>query len=224
MPTKSTRRPRRRNRRKVPGLATAPRMMGKTTFQKRKQGVDTKTFWFKTNSVIRTTPSAGQYLGLHTFDISLAGGPPSFFALAALYDQYKVLGMKVRYFPANIGIDGDPLPGPPQFPLRRGTIACWIDQRYDPGAPLPTNISEVIGNNNTRMLQPNRKFSCSIWRPAGKSQWGSTKQMATAGDLWSGEIGLLINDASPTPPNGVPLTMFYYTVQYKVIFRGRVDD
>lgn len=212
------------HRRRNVGLATRPRMMGKTNALRRKHGVDTKTFWFKTNGVLRTTPSSGQYVPFRTWDITLAGGPQSFFVLANLYDQYKVLGMKVRFFPANIGIESDPIPSPANWPLKRGNVAVWLDQRYDPGAQLPTNISEVIGNNNCRMIQPNRKYALSIWRPRGKPTWGSTKNMNTAGDLWGGEISMLINDASATPPNGVPITMWYYTVQYKVIFRARVDD
>lgn len=223
MARKINRRNRRRNRR-APGLATVPRMMGRMTYLKRKAGVDTKVFWFKTNAVVRTTPSANQFLGLRTFDLSGPTGPQSFSVLCNLYDQYKILGMKVKYFPANLGTEADPIAGQFQTPLKRGNVVCWIDQRYDPGTQTPSTISEVIGNNNTRMLQPNRRITCSIWRPIGKVVWGSTKDLQTAGDPWSGELALLINDASITPPNGVPIVLYYYTVQYKVVFRGRVDD
>ena len=225
MPYKTRRFKRRGRRPAYTGLATRPRMMGRNTAISRKHGIDTKTFWFKENGILTTAPSPNWYRTWITHDITGVGAPASFNALARLYDQYKVLGMKVRLIPANPQVDLNPTTGALLgiFALRRGNIAMWSDQRYDPTMPIPNLIGEVIGNNNTRIINPARRTSQSVYRPKGKYSWGSTKQAATAGDPWQAEINMLVNDASPTPTTG-PVQMYYYTRQWKVIFRGRVDD
>lgn len=223
MPFYKSRRPRftrrrRFARRNPPGLATRPRMMGRRTFQTRKYGVDTKTFWFKQNGIITTNVTADQYVPWMTSDLAALGGPAPFGTVKRLYDQYKILGMKVKIFPANPGVDDF-------LPLRRGNVVMWADTRFDPTVPVPTVIGEVIGNNNCRMVQPNRRMTMSLYRPRGKPTWGSCKTSATAGDLWIGEINMLINDATITPaPPATPTQMWFWSCQWKVIFRGRVDD
>lgn len=210
------RRPYRRPRRY--GLATRPRMMGHRSFAARKAGIDTKVFWFKQNGIISTATTTSFYVPWRVFDVTALGGPAAFNALSRLYDQYKILGMKVKLFPSNPGVDDF-------LPLRRGNAVMWLDQRYDPTMPVPTLIGEVIGNNNCRMITPYRRFGMSIYRPRGKPAWGSCKTPSTAGDLWAGEINLLVNDATPTgAPPAIPTQMFYWTCQWKVVFRGRVDD
>lgn len=223
-----TRKPRRRfRRRNVAGLATRPRMMPRSLAIKRKYGVDTKVFWFKENGRINTVSTSYQYNHWRTTDIAVQGAPASFFALCKLFDQYKLLGMKVRVYPVNPQIDVNPSGGAPQQPLKRGNVAIWQDQRFDPGVVYPVEISEIIGNNNTKIVNPRRQFSASLWRPKGKSIWGSTKNLAQpptgSGDPWVAEINMLINDCTIMPAQ-YALQMYFYTVQYKVIFRGRVDD
>lgn len=212
---------RRFRRRPRYGLATRPRMMGRSQFKRRQYGTDTKVFWFKENGITHTPSAApgvtGFYQPWRTFDLSQVGSPSAFQTLARLYDQYKLLAMKVRIFPANPSVDDF-------LPLRRGNIVVWTDQRYDSTVPVPTLISEVIGNNNARITNPLRRYAVAIYRPKGKPIWGSTKQMATLGDPWSGEINLLCNDCTVTPVGTPPSQLYYWTRQYKVIFRARVDD
>lgn len=217
---------RRRHRRRTnaAGLATRPRMMPRNVAIKRKHGVDTKVFWFKDNGRISTVATQYQMNYWLTSDVSAVGGPPAFFTLAGLFDQYKLLGMRVRIYPVNPQIDLNPEGGTPQKSLKRGNVAVWLDQRHDPGAVLPTQISEIIGNNNTKIINPSKQFSVSLWRPKGKQLWGSTKNLAIYPDPWLANINMLINDATIAPPLSTPIQMYFYTVQYKVIFRGRVDD
>ncbi|AXH74561.1 MAG: hypothetical protein [Circoviridae sp.] len=219
-------RPRRRFRRRyAPGLATRPRMMGRTLARKRAHGVDTRVFWFKENGKISTIATSSQLNYFGTSDLVAVGGPPAFNIIRTLYDQYKLLGMKVKVFPVNPEIDLNPTGVAGARPLRRGNIATWVDQRQEPAPSTVTQISQIIGNNSTRIRNPLKMFSMSLWRPRGKQLWGSTKSLGLHPDPWLGIINMLINDASPIgPAPAVPIQMYFFTVQYKVIFRGRVDD
>lgn len=218
MPTKS-RRPYRRKR-KPQLLATRPKMMANFERRKRNLGVDTRVFWFKFPQEIKTS-ATGSPNQAHVWRISDIVNPvtnpypnASFWKLCSLYDQYKVLGMKLKMFPSNLQTSI----------YTRGNTASWIDQRDDPPVILPLTINQVIGNNNARLINSNRFYSTSIYRPKGKAPWGSTKLLHTtarAPDPWTGVINVLIEDASFP---AVQACLWYSTVQFKVVFRARVND
>lgn len=131
-----------------------------------------------------------------------------------LYDQYKILGFTVRLFPANVGTEpGTGVVGPPVF--NRGDQCWWTDQRFDSTALQPLFISEVINNASTRMMNPRRFQRRSIWRATGNPEWGSCIDYTTDPDDWDGSIEFLGNNATPDYP------LYYYTIQWKVIVRGR---
>lgn len=218
MATKRYARKRRYKRKNNAGLATVPRMMGRSTATKRYHGVDQRVFWFKRNGTVATTPSPRQFN--QYFASGLVTSPPqSFQALRNVYDQYKILGMKMKFYPANVGIEVDPTTN-----LKRGNHCLWIDQRYDPNLAVPATISDVICTASARLINPRRPYSISIWRPKGKPSWGSCKDINTNPDLWTGGILYFIEDASVTVPNGPAQKMYFWTIQYKVVFRGRNED
>lgn len=216
----------RRPRRNAAGLATRPRMMGKGNASKRYHGVDTRVFWFKQNGVIESLP-AQQTPQFRQFQTGLlATSPPvSFNHCRGLFDQYKILGMKLRLFPANVGKESMDLTS--QLSVNnfvRGNHCLWIDQRWDPNSISPTTIAEVISTASARLINPRRPYSVSLWRPKGKPNWGSCKDIVQSPDLWNGVINYLLTDCTVTVPNGPPQVFYYYTLQWKVIFRGRCED
>lgn len=224
MPTKRTALRRARRKRKAAGLATRPTMMSKTVATKRFHGVDTRVFWFKTNGRLTSLPAA-QTPQFKSFKVTdLIGSPPqSLTALRHLYDQYKILGFKIKFFPANVGIEGAQL-NTALGQFRRGNHCIWIDQRVDTPVIQPQDIGDIIGTASARIINPRRPYAAALWRPKGKPAWGSCKSPVTGGDLWNGAIYYFIQDSTVTPPNGIASVFSYYTVQWKVIFRGRNED
>lgn len=225
MPYKSRmnyrRRPNRRRRRPRAGLATRPRMMSNTLALKRMNQVSTKCFYFKRNGIIQPNLAGTTYEFWTTRSIEsvvIAGWTN----LKTLYDQYKVLAIKLKLFPANVGIESDTA-----FigsnGLLRGDTCVWSDQRYDANAQVPTLISQVINNASTRMINSRRSYNRTLYRPKGNPGWGQTNGPPTP-DSWNGSIELIINGATPAPvPPAAAPTLYYYTLEYKVLMRGRTQ-
>lgn len=210
--------PRKRNyrRKRNTGLATAPRMMSKTLRLKRMNQVSTKTFYFKVNSQVITSPGSDSHFGTYRTRINLsllvpAGWP----ALTQLYDQFKVLGMTLKLFPAAVGTEPAIL-----NPWNRGDQVLWTDQRWDSNQQIPQYVSDIINNASARMINPRSPVTRSIWRPKGVPGWGSTSDLLGEPDPWDGAIFHIINNA----PAQIGRPLWYSTLQWKVTFRGRQQD
>lgn len=224
--------PMRRNRRtkRVPGLATIPRMMPRALAHKRYNQVSTKVFWFKANGTVNVDNNAFKFIEYRTTSLLPTLNPQGWTEATSMFDQYKVLGMTYKLFPANVGTEstGVDQTGPftsPQ-PVNRGNHCLWLDQRFDGNVQSPTSISNVINTASARLINPRRPYKLSIWRPTGKPKWGSTRAIATNPDDWTGVINHIVEGSTVLPPaNPQPtIPIYYYTLQWKVIFRGRQDD
>lgn len=211
------RRPPARRRRRPAGYATRPRMMPRSLAMKRMNQVSTRVFWFKQNGVISPNTTGTNY-SFWTARGFNAASPTGWAALRTLYDQYKVLAIKVRFFPANVGIEPDSALFANNALLRGDTIS-WTDQRFDTTAVTPTAISDVINNASARIINSRRPFSRVIYRGTGYPEWAQTVGPTTP-ESWNGAIEFLVNGATPASAASIPI-LWYYTVQYKVIVRGR---
>lgn len=233
MPVRRNYRRRYRPRRRYAAaqLATRPRLMTRTQAIKRYHQVSTRVFWFKTNRTFVLNSASYQFDPLNVGRIN-AVQPKGWSEAIALYDQYKILGMTIKMYPANVGTEAtgaDQLASAPNtipIGINRGNHVMYIDQRQDsPGVSNPTSISQIINRGSARMINPRRPFTMSIWRPKGKPLWGSTKDILGAPDSWTGSINHFAEGGSiiPNTPAGVPqtITVYYYTITWKVIFRGR---
>lgn len=215
MAFKKTFRPRRRFRRRGRGR----KFMSRGLARKRHNASDTKMFYFKTNATA-TTNLSGQYFKSHgaralTQD---PGDWPQFTLLKSIYDQFKCIAIKVRYFPANVGIEPYASTIPIVNPTYRGNTIVWNDQRADSLLP-PVTIGAIINNASARIMNSRRSFSRSIYRSGGFDTWGNIQSVATQ-DSWNGSINIFIDDATPATVLEAP-NLWYWTAQYKVIFRGR---
>ena len=224
MPYRRRYRARRRPRRRNNPLATVPRMMPKSYAFKRLNQVATKVFWLKLNGQVDvpTNPQGGGTSIWRTRGVNQLPVPFGKNEIFTLYDQYKILAMKVKWHPANVGIEpGVTDSGIPGFVTQtaRGDQLIWSDQRVDPSLQVPTLISEVVSNASARMINPRRPYSRTIYRPKGVPAWGSCVDFQTNPDSWNAAIYMLINNATPTSVTGRPL--WYYTLTYKVLVRGR---
>ena len=231
MPTRRRypfRRRRRFRRRQALGLATRSRMFPRRLARKRYQGVDTKLFYFKRNATALSDADGKYFANFNARSIN-GGTPatplfPQFAQVKDLYDQYKVLGITIRFFPANVGIEPDSALFTSNA-LLRGTTVVWNDQRTDTGVTVPTSVTQVINNSSMRMMASRRYFSRSIFRAKGYPAWANIQAPATE-DSWNGSINVFVEGATPaviTPPAQTPI-LFYFTVTYKVLFRGRRSE
>lgn len=229
------RRPRLRFKRAA-GLATYPKLMSKARQIARYHGVSSRTYWFKTNGQFVLNAASYQFDPIDTQRISTVQ-PKGWNQCLALYDQYKVLGMVLKMFPANVGTEPtgadqfQTAPGPGGLPvlINRGNHVMYIDQRRDsPGVANPTSIGQIINRGSARMINPRRPWTTSLWRPKGKPLWGSCKDILASPDAWNGQICHFCEGGSviPNTPAGAPqtFTVFYYTLTWKVVFRGRQSN
>lgn len=221
MPPRRRFRPRRRRpmrRRRPAGISTVPRMMPRSYAFKRHNQVATKVFWFKINGQTNTDV-AGNNLSIFRTRGFYQGPvlPQGQAAIFELYDQFKVIAMRIRWFPADVGTEPGQVIN--QSVLFRGDQVVWSDQREDPAQQVPQAISEVINNASARMINPRRPYTRVIYRPTGNPAWGSCVNPVAQPDSWGGAIYQLINNSTPSATSGRPL--WYYTLTWKVVVRGR---
>jgi len=215
--------PRTYNKRKKNGvLATVPRMMSNRLRFKRMNQVSTRTFYFKLNGQASSAPATNDnYFGFRSKGFTedqtvippVLSNIPQRTAIFSLYDEYKVVGISLKLFPSNVGTE----PGQTfeQGILNRGDMVVWSDQRFNGAGQVPTDIAVVLNHASARMIDPRRKYQRSLFRPKGYPDWGSCERPLEISDPWDGAIQLLVNNVTPSRP------LFWYTLTYKVIVRGR---
>jgi len=206
-------------RRRDPDLATRPRFIPRGLARKRYHATDSKVFYFKTNGEAHSD-AVGVYNG--SFNTRhITQNPtlfPQFTTLKQIYDQFKVLAIRIKFFPANVGIESHDAALGTDYTLLRGNCITWNDQRADNVLP-PLNISEVINNASARMLNARRPFTRSLFRARGFPEWGAADAPVTE-DSWNGGINVLVTDATEASTGISPL-LWFWTATYKVVFRGR---
>lgn len=202
------------------------RFMGRTLASKRMNNTDTRVFYFKQNGkLLQPTTNPYQTLEFKAHDIlENITNWPQFASARRLYDEYKVLAMRVKYFPSSYRIDN--VSGPSGF--NRGETITWVDQQFDEGTVTPTSISDVINDSSAKMRRPYSSFTNYVKRASGFSAWGKLNAQSAPPvleeqlDSWNGLIGILIDGISnPTPPTTTPRNLYYWVWTMKVVFRGR---
>lgn len=212
----------RNTRRRPPaGLATRPRMMPRALARKRFNQVSTKTFWFKDNGTISNTVTGTYYTPFLTQNL-VTSTPPGFDDLCKLYDEFKVLGMYIKFFPANVGIEADSALFVSNG-LLRGDAIVYSDQRGDVVPSAPQSISDKINQASCRMINPRRPYSRAIFRSTGNPDWGGCESITQQPDQWVGGIYIFGQNTSILTLPALPLTLWYWTRTYKVIVRGRIQ-
>lgn len=234
-----TRRPFRRRRRapvrRRPRIyGTKPKFMPRMLAAKRYGQVSTKTFYFKSAGQINSDINGTVNTSWRTQFGPVTPGDPNrmpniadAYTFAECYTEYKVLAIKVKIFAANIGTEGGRLPGPPPTVIapgvQRGNTVMYLDQDIRPGEQLPDNITDVMTLGSAKMI-PSRvsQYTRTIYRKKGVPEWGCCDRNVPVSDRqpdpWYGGIFILGNNARPLSPQPI---LWYFTVTYKIIFRGR---
>lgn len=187
---------------------------------KRKNQVSTKTFIFRSNGVIQSDLAGNRYEFFRTQDLKITA-PVGWAEIAKLYQQFKTVQMKLSMFPSNVGVEPDSVLIGGSNALLRGDTIVWSTQRWTRAAPQL--ISEVINYASARMINSRQSYTRVISRPPGHPQWGDTQSIQD--DPWNAAISVIINGATPQPatPGATAPVLWYYTLEWKVILRGRVQ-
>ena len=206
--------PHHRRKLRMPNVAVRPRFMPHAMKMARVQNVSSKVFYLKSNGQIQQNATGTYQFNYNSRDL-LASPPTGLADIFSLYEEYKCLAVYVKFFAANVGTE--------PFTLSRGDCVVWTDQR----APFqtPTSIGQIINYGSARMLAPRQSYSRKMFRTKGNPEWGNT-QIGTpqlVPDSWNAQISICGFNATPlAPPFPIPPpVMWYYTVTYKVVVRGR---
>lgn len=194
--------------------------MTKHTRLARWNNVSTKIFYLRDSGTLGTDLNGDIKEVWSVRDLPQA--TQQFLSCAQLYDQYKVLAMTVRFFPANVGIEPHDgvLPGAADYTLFRGNACIWSDQRPGDAVQIPNSINDVINYGSARMIQPRNFYKRTIFRAKGFPDWGGVEPTQIV-DQWRGTISMLQTNATPQPIGGISPTLWYWSRTFKVIFRGR---
>ena len=215
------RRYKKRNNYRRAGFATRPRMMPRSLAIKRFNQVSTKVFWFKDNNVLQTGVG-GISRGVWSTQDIVTNPPDQFLDLCKIYDEFKVLAIYVKLFPANVGTESDTLLFGNNS-LLRGDHIVWSDNKADV-IPSPINaISDKINTASCRMINPRRPYSRRLFRPTGNPDWGGTSSITQTPDQWVGTINWFCQNTTDAVAPAAPLPLYYWTRMFKVVFRGRIQ-
>lgn len=202
--------------------------MSKGLRWKKYNGIESKTFYFNISGRIVTNIGNTYQQNFRVNDFTLLPPPIGATAAFSLYDSYKILGMSIRCYPANVGVEPDTvLFGDSAF--LRGNAIVWSDNfNATDAVPVTNTIGERINYGSCRMLNPRRAFRRYLRRPAGNTEWRSTGTAANPPeqDQWKGYVCLFGegNTSSSIGPPIVDRPLWFFKVTYKVILRGRSQD
>ena len=172
--------------------------------------------WFKDVNSIASDGTGECRFDKATRDVINAG---DFTNYAINYEEFKILQVTVKFYPAKVGSESAQLPpGQPLF--LRGDTVSWIDQRTPD--PNPVAIFDVINKSSARLFQPRHFHKRWINRPRNYPTWGLLNVDGTVNtpDSWPAAIRLFGIGFSPGNLPG-DQTFFYAQTYFKVIFRNR---
>lgn len=198
------------------------------------QNLTREVRWFKGVGFLRADDN-----GLIRFTMSqnstdtLLTNASQFTKYASIWEEYKILKMMVKFYPARVGSESliyDTAPGPPtnlQPLFYRGDAVTWVDPQGD--SQLVNAVVEVMGKPSAKIINTRHFHKRWLDRPrSGYPTWGHLSQAGgvLTPDPWNGMIRMFGDNFSPPGPPGQPYTTIHYwtNVFWKVLFRSRHDD
>jgi len=204
------RRPRRNNQ-----LATRPKFIPRGLAYKRYNNLSTKVFYFKESGEI-TTGTTGTFFVNWNVQNIVTAAPAQVADVFKLYDEFKVLAMSVKLFPANVGIESDTaILG--SNGLLRGDQIVWSDQKGNVTVTAPANIQAIINQGSARLINPRNPYARTLYRAKGNTEWGKCENPAVVPDSWDGSVSIYGQETT----NVALRKLWYWSRTYKIIVRGR---
>jgi len=185
------------------------------------QNLGTDVLWFKTVGDITGTGSGTLYLPSQPNDVFPI---PSFVNMCRSWEQYKVLKVIVKFYPAYIGSETSTA-APAGF--RRGNTVTWVDQPPLQAQPVAGQIATVMGFPSAKLHNSRATIKRWINRPSGGRflDWAyvthptATGLPVVAPDAWGTRINLFGDDFSASGQSSKPY--YFYEQLFKVVFRSR---
>lgn len=192
------------------------------------QNLTRNVFWFKLTGEIRplAPPNSGRIF--QRFLPNQVTLNNQFDRYAYLYEQFKVLQMNVKFFPANVGAEQiSTVAILPNY--QRGNVITYVEQAPIAIAPPPpgASLNAVMSLPSARIHQPRSLIKRWINRPRGGRylDWTYIDHVVGTGapafqpEAWDSQIRIIGNNwiAETTQP------VFFYEQYFKVIFRARYN-
>lgn len=224
--TARTRRRPMMRRRRNNMYGTKPSFVPRPLAIRRANQIQTRVMYFKAAGTIASFPTPATGLAQFGFKTNnqtttppTPNVPEDFDVASQLYQEYKILAIRVKLFAANIGAELLAT-GSPVSELNRGNTVVYKDNDIKPSEVQPTTIVDVINYGSARLI-PSRtsRYTSVLYRPKGFPKWGCCDPNVPAAernaDAWNGGIFMLTTQCTPGQ------TLWYFQVSYKVAFRGR---
>lgn len=185
------------------------------------QGLTRNVFWFKRTGPIEVLPNGTMS---QRFSANQASLTSSFQNYARSYEQFKVLKVVLKLYPASVGSESISTAW-----FHRGNTVSYIDQPPIAAAP-PLSINEVMSLPSSRLFQPRSFHKRYMNRPRGglTNRWPLIDHDAqgnpvTQTESWESEIRLYGDNfgAGPGPQGQTIPPYFFYEQYFKVLFRAR---
>lgn len=208
------------------GYGTKPYFMSKQLKKQRWNQTSVRCMYFKTAYEVKLEALGTGFYPFTTQDLKLNA---QFAQMLPLYDQYKCVAIMVKWYPSNVGIESHDSFLNTDLTLLRGNHCVWSDQRIEGSGGQqeqgPTAINQIINTASAKLINARQPYSRTLYRPTGKSPWGSTQEIGTTPDPWRGAIYHYYQDATSYEQADLPVVnLFFVTVTWKCLFRGRQQN
>ena len=186
------------------------------------QNLGKNVFWFKKCGDIKASGSDEIFMRItpnDTFPI------PKFINTCRSFEQYKVLKVIVKFYPAYVGSEST-TQTPTNNGFRRGNVITWIDQPPLGLQPMSGQIANLMGFPSSRLHQTRATIKRWMNRPSGgrTADWAYITHPTALGvptvqpDPWNSEIRIFGDNFSTTPQNNK--AYFFVEYLFKVVFRS----
>ena len=210
-----------RTRRKYPTRRRHVSFARKNKSKRIGQNLGKTMFWFKRAGSVTAQPDNSLYLKTTPNEVFPI---PSFINQCRGFEQYKVLKVITKFYPAYVGSETNTASTAAAF--RRGNVVTWIDQPPIGNQPSPGEITLLMGFPSSRLHQTRATIKRWMNRPSGGrfNDWAYITHPSALGvpavspDTWDSEIKIFGDNFGFAPGNNRPY--FFVETLYKVVFRS----
>ena len=190
------------------------------------QNTGTSVQWFKSAGDIAAQTGGEIYFFVNPNSIFPI---PSFVNAARNWEQYKVLAVIVKYYPAYVGNESTTIPAPPaQSRFSRGNVITWIEQPPLQPQPSAGSISTLMGFPSAKLHQTRATIKRWMYRPSGGryADWAYITHPTALGvpnitlDQWDSQIRIFGDNFGTQPPAALR-PYFFVETTFKVVFRAK---
>ena len=186
------------------------------------QNLGTSAMWFKKSGDITAASPQGVLFDL--FSPNDVFPIPSFVNVCRNWEQYKVVRVIVKFYPAFVGSETSTIAA---AGFRRGNVITWIDQPPLGQQPASGDITILMGFPSAKLHQSRATIKRWMNRPSGGryANWAFITHPTALGvptivpDDWDSQIRMFGDNFSTNATTNKPY--YFYEALFKVVFRSR---